>query len=140
MQKLLWHLFGQLFETFGLLFYSNIWSHFGGDRNMKEGQSKIERKNANVSSEKVDHILGTSNLSLPGLVLDSSMTFFVFCVTSIQCDQIGQFIAIWELFRACGNNYFAQIGHILGNFCKGVEIHFSSEIIFGQLLKKFGNL
>ena len=95
MQKLLWHLFGQLFETFGLLFYSNIWSHFGGDRNMKEGQSKIERKNANVSSEKVDHILGTSNLSLPGLVLDSSMTFFVFCVTSIQCDQIGQFIAIW---------------------------------------------
>ena len=83
---------------------------------MKEGQSKIERKNANVSSEKVDHILGTSNLSLPGLVLDSSMTFFVFCVTSIQCDKIGQIIAIWQLFRACGNNYFAQIGHIFRQF------------------------
>ena len=30
---------------------------------------------------------------------------------------------------------FCQNYHILGNFCKGVKIvHFSSEIIFGQLL------
>ena len=29
---------------------------------------------------------------------------------------------------------------LLGNFCKGVKnIHFSSEIIFGQLLKTFGD-
>ena len=40
-----------------------------------------------------------------------------------------------ELFKACGNNYFTRIAQIFGNFCKGVEIfHFSSEIIFGQLL------
>ena len=46
-----------------------------------------------------------------------------------KCDQIGQ------RFKACGNNYFDQITHILGNFWKGVKIfHFSSEIIFGQLL------
>ena len=40
-----------------------------------------------------------------------------------------------QFFKACGSNYFAQIAHILGNFCMGVEIfYFSSEIIFGQLL------
>ena len=45
-----------------------------------------------------------------------------------QCDQIGQ------LFKAICKNYFAQIVHIFGNFCKGVKIfHFSSAIIFGQL-------
>ena len=40
-----------------------------------------------------------------------------------------------QLFKACGNNYFAQIAHILGNFCKGFnDFHFSREIIFWQLL------
>ena len=49
-----------------------------------------------------------------------------------QCDQIGQFIALRQLFKACGNNYFDQIAHILGTFCRGVKIfHFSSGIIFG---------
>ena len=37
-------------------------------------------------------------------------------------------------------NYFAQIALILDNFCKGVKIfHFSSEIIFWQLLLTFGD-
>ena len=40
-----------------------------------------------------------------------------------------------QLFKACGNNYFALIAHILGHFCKVVKIfHFASEIIFGQIL------
>ena len=25
-----------------------------------------------------------------------------------------------QLFKACGNSYYAQIAHILGNFCKRV--------------------
>ena len=41
-------------------------------------------------------------------------------VAVVQCDQIGRFIALWVLFKACGNNYLAQITHILGNFWKGV--------------------
>ena len=46
-------------------------------------------------------------------------------VAVVQCDQIGRFIALWVLFKACGNNYLAQITHILGNFCKGHKIfHF----------------
>ena len=28
MENLLWHLFGQLWQTFGLHFYTNIWSHW----------------------------------------------------------------------------------------------------------------
>ena len=43
-----------------------------------------------------------------------------------------------QLFKVCGNNYLAQIAHILGNFCKGVKIfHFSGEIIFGQFFRHF---
>ena len=38
-------------------------------------------------------------------------------------------------YGSLGNNYFAQITHILGNFCKGEKIfHFSSGTIYGQLL------
>ena len=49
--------------------------------------------------------------------------------------RLGYLYHFGQLFKACGNNYFAQIAHILGNFCKGVKIfHFSWEIIFGQLL------
>ena len=49
--------------------------------------------------------------------------------------RLGDLLHFGQLFKACGNNYFAQIDHIWGNFCKGDEIfHFSNEIIFGQLL------
>ena len=48
---------------------------------------------------------------------------------------LGDLLHFGQLFKACVNNYFTQIFHSLGNLCKGVEIfHFSSEIIFGQLL------
>ena len=53
----------------------------------------------------------------------------------MQCDQIEQFFCTLANFKASGNNYFTQIAHMFGNFCKGAKIiHFSSEIIFGQLL------
>ena len=49
--------------------------------------------------------------------------------------RLGDLLHFGHLFKACGNNYFAQIAPILGNFCKAVEIfHFVSEIIFGQFL------
>ena len=35
---------------------------------------------------------------------------------SYQCDQIGQFIALWATFQSLGSNYFAKIAHILGQF------------------------
>ena len=55
------------------------------------------------------------------------------CVT-----RLGNFLHFGQLFKACGNNYFSQITHISGNFCKGVKIfNFSSGIIFGQLLQTF---
>ena len=46
----------------------------------------------------------------------------------LQYDQIGRFIG--QLFKACGNNYFAQIDHIFGDFLKG-----SKSFIF--LVKSF---
>ena len=49
--------------------------------------------------------------------------------------RLGDFLHFGQLFKAAGNNYFAQISHIFGNSCKGNKIfNFSSEIIFGQLL------
>ena len=52
-----------------------------------------------------------------------------------QCGQIGWLIALWQLFKACVTNCFAQIAHILDNFCKGFKIfHFCREIIFWQFL------
>ena len=53
-----------------------------------------------------------------------------------QCDQIGQFIGLWTTFlKPLGAIKLPKSPTFLGNFCKGVKIdHFSSEIIFGQLL------
>ena len=49
--------------------------------------------------------------------------------------RLGDLLYFGQLFKAFGNNYFAQIAHILGKLSKIVKIfHFSNEIIFGQLL------
>ena len=49
--------------------------------------------------------------------------------------RLGDLFHFGQLFKACDNNYFAQNAPFLGNFCKGVKIfHFSSKILFGQLL------
>ena len=49
--------------------------------------------------------------------------------------RFGDFLHFVQPFKAGGNNYFSQITHILGNFCKVVKnIHCSCEFIFGQLL------
>ena len=49
--------------------------------------------------------------------------------------RLGEFLHFGQPLKASGNNYFTQIAYIVSNFCKGLEIiHFSCEIIFGQLL------
>ena len=54
---------------------------------------------------------------------------------SSSVTKFGNLLDFVQLFKAFGNNYFAQISHILRQFFKGVKIyHFSSEIIFKQLL------
>ena len=54
--------------------------------------------------------------------------------------RLGDLLLFGQLFQAYGSNYFAQIAHILGKFCKGFKnFLFSSEIIFGPLLKTFGD-
>ena len=63
---------------------------------------------------------------------------FVFTVTalSMQCDQIGRFIALWATYQSLWQQLLLPKSPIfLGIFCKGVKIfHFSNEIIFGPLL------
>ena len=62
------------------------------------------------------------------------------CVAS-SVTRLGGLLHFGQLFETCGQNHFAQIAHILGNFFKGVKIfHFYGEIIFGQLLWKFSHL
>ena len=53
----------------------------------------------------------------------------------VSVTRLGNLLHFGQLFNASGNNYFAQVTNILGNFCKGVQIiDFASKIIFGQLL------
>ena len=50
--------------------------------------------------------------------------------------RLGNLLHFGQLFKASGNNYFAQIVYILGNYWKGVKIFdFSCEIIFGNFYK-----
>ena len=44
-----------------------------------------------------------------------------FVNVKISVTRLGDLIPFGQLFKACGNNYFVQIAHILGNFCKGVK-------------------
>ena len=49
--------------------------------------------------------------------------------------RLGDLLHFGQLYKACGNSYFAQIAHICRQFFNGVKIfHFFREIIFGQLL------
>ena len=53
----------------------------------------------------------------------------------ISVTRLGDLRDFGQFFKAFGNNNFAQISHILRQFCKDVKIF--NEIIFGQLLKTF---
>ena len=54
--------------------------------------------------------------------------------------RLGDLLDFGQLFKACGNNEFAQISPtFLGNFCKGVKIfNFTSKIIFGNFYRHLG--
>ena len=55
----------------------------------------------------------------------------------IECSvtRLDDLLHFGQPFKGSDTNYFAQIAQIFWDFCEVVKIcHFSSEIIFGQLL------
>ena len=49
--------------------------------------------------------------------------------------RLGDLLDFGKVLKAFGNVFLPKSPTFLGNFCNGVKIfHFSSEIIFGQLL------
>ena len=49
--------------------------------------------------------------------------------------RLGDLLHFGQLFKACGNNYLPKLPTFFCNFYKGVKkIHFSNDIIFGQVL------
>ena len=78
----------------------------------------MRRKVAKISHKKRPPLRGS-------LFLTSSVT------------RLGNLLQFGQLFKACGNNYFAQIAHILVKVSK--IFHFYSEIFFGQLFETFVN-
>ena len=67
----------------------------------------------------------------PPDVAQTCWTIWTYLPTSVT--RFGDLLNFGQLFKASGNNYFAQLAYILGNFCKGVKtFNFTSEIIFGQ--------
>ena len=54
--------------------------------------------------------------------------------------RLGVFLTLGNHSKPLASINLPKSPTLLGNFCKGVKIyHFSSEIIFGQLLKTFGD-
>ena len=45
--------------------------------------------------------------------------------------RLGDILLLRRLFKACGNDYYARIAHVIGRFLK--KCPFSRESIFGQL-------
>ena len=53
--------------------------------------------------------------------------------------RLGDFLTLGNFLRPLATINLPKPSTFLGNFCKGVQIvHFSCEIIFGQLLQTFG--
>ena len=62
----------------------------------------------------------------------------VFAVTSVT--RLGDFWILGNFSKPLATINLPNSPIFLSNFCKGVKInHFSSEIIFGQFLKTFGD-
>ena len=79
------------------------------------------------------HTWKTYNLSSSNL--NDMLPMFSRSVT-----RLGALLHFGQLFKAYGNNYFTQIIHMFIQFLKGFKnFHFSSEIIFGQLLQALGD-
>ena len=61
----------------------------------------------------------------------------------VHCASVTRWVIYWTLghfLKPLATIIFPKSPTFLGNFCKGVIIcHFSSEIIFGQLLQTFDN-
>ena len=54
--------------------------------------------------------------------------------------RLGDFCTLGNFFKPLATINLPNSLTFLGNFCKGIKIyHFSSEIIFGQLLQTFGD-
>ena len=76
-----------------------------------------------------------STIFLPQSINIIYSIIFSVNMTIEQCDQIGRFIGLGQLFKAFATINLHKSPTFLGIFCKGVKIyHFSSEIIFRQLL------
>ena len=62
----------------------------------------------------------------------------LFIISSVT--RLGDFLQFGQLFNYLATIDLPKSPTFLGNFCKGDKIiHFSNEIIFGQLLQTFGD-
>ena len=67
---------------------------------------------------------------------DYSLVFLFRIFIVLTVTRLGNFLHFGQLFQALATISLPKSLTFLGNFCKGVKIyHFSSEIIFGQLLQ-----
>ena len=77
----------------------------------------------------------TEPTTIPTIPFSQKIKIFVSHMRRSSVTRLGDLLDFGQLFKAFGNNQFAQISHIRRQFlyrCK--NYHFSSEIIFGQLL------
>ena len=81
---------------------------------MKHDGQLNETRYFHFKFEKIEQFISISKVSVfAGAVVVVVVEDVISFACSHQCDQIGWFIALWQLFKASGNNYFVQIAHIL---------------------------
>ena len=79
------------------------------------------------SSQKVCHSFWATfeRKNCSSLIFGLFCTLFGYCLSSIwsSVTRLGDLLDFGQLYKAFGNNKFAQISHILRNFCKGVKMY-----------------
>ena len=95
-----------------------------GPQNISRHQSWQQSSNASIRPKQ--HFGFETEMS--SRLIAKNVRFIYHCSVTILCDLLH----FGQLFQT--------LPTFLGNFCKGVKIlHFSGEIVFGQLLSTFGN-
>ena len=79
---------------------------------------------------------GKEGAAIGGILLTAM--YHIFQSLGASVTRLGDIFVVWTTFKTCGNDFLAQIAHIIGLFLK--KCHFSSQGIFGQLFTDIGQL
>ena len=63
--------------------------------------------------------------------------YHIFQSLGASVTRLGDIFVVWTTFKTCGNDFLAQIAHIIGLFLKSVI--FLVKVFLGNFLQTLGN-